>query len=113
MRSFILAVAAVGLLAALPIGAQAAGANTGKALHVNQRTITADLKKAGFTNIQVHPVAFVARAIDKQGHPVLMAFRPHSFEAVTALTATPSGNTNNNGNNSNNSNNNNGSDTNR
>ena len=85
MRATTLAVAIVAL--ALPITAQAAP-NTAKpaqSKNVTRQTITADLKKAGFTNIQVQPVAFIARATDKNGHPVLMAFRPHSFEAVTEL----------------------------
>ncbi len=57
---------------------------------LDRNVIRADLKKAGFTNIRVMPVAFVARATDKQGHPVLMAFRPHSFEAVTELKSASS-----------------------
>jgi len=88
MRSLFLSTAAIALAFALPVAAQAAP-NATKPSHMQQvtrQTIAADLKKAGFTDVQVKPVAFVARATDKNGHPVLMAFRPHSFEAVTQLS---------------------------
>lgn len=87
MRSTLLAAAAVAL--ALPIAAHAApnAVRPTRSTHVTGKAISADLKKAGFTNIQVKPVAFVARAKDKDGRMVLMAFRPHSFEAVTQLKA--------------------------
>lgn len=85
MRSTLLAAAAIAL--ALPIAAQAAPnvAQPRQTTHVTGKAISADLKKAGFTDIQVKPVAFVAKAKDKDGRLVLMAFRPHSFEAVTQL----------------------------
>jgi len=90
VRTTLLAVAAVALT--LPIAAQAAP-NTAKPAQlktVTRQAIATDLKKAGFTDVQVRPVAFVARAKDKNGHLVLMAFRPHSFEAVTQLKTTDS-----------------------
>lgn len=109
MRSTLLAVAAAAL--ALPIAAQAAPsaaqaapsaaqpeanatqaepnvAPSSRSRRVTGQTLAAGLKKAGFTNIQVRPVSFVARATDKNGRLVLMAFRPHSFTAVTQLRAT-------------------------
>jgi hypothetical protein len=49
--------------------------------------IRAHLRRAGFSNIQVRPTAFVASATDRHGRPVLMAFRPHSFQAITLSNA--------------------------
>jgi len=47
--------------------------------------IRAQLRRAGFSNIRVRPTAFVASATDRHGRPVLMAFRPHSFQAITLM----------------------------
>lgn len=107
MRSTLLAVAAVTL--ALPIAARAAPNTTQpmRSTHVTGHAIAADLKKSGFTNIQVRPVAFVARATDSKGRMVLMAFRPNSFTAVTQLRSTgpaPNSGTNNAANGTNNQN---------
>jgi len=90
VRTTLLAVAAAALT--LPIAAQAApnAAKPAQSTTVTRQAIATDLKKAGFTDVQVRPVAFVARAKDKNGHLVLMAFRPHSFEAVTQLKTTDS-----------------------
>ena len=49
--------------------------------------IRAHLRRAGFSNIRVRPTAFVASATDRHGRPVLMAFRPHSFQAITLMNA--------------------------
>jgi hypothetical protein len=88
VRSTLLAVAAVAL--ALPIVARAAPntAQPTQSRHVTGHAIAADLKRSGFTNIRVRPVAFVARATDSKGRMVLMAFRPNSFTAVTQLRST-------------------------
>lgn len=88
MRSTLLAVAAVALT--LPIAARAAPntAQPMRSTHVTGHAIAADLKRSGFTNIRVRPVAFVARATDSKGRMVLMAFRPNSFTAVTQLRST-------------------------
>ena len=52
--------------------------------------IRSELERAGFTNINVSPTAFVARATDQNGHVVLMTFQPDSFHAVT-LPGNPNG----------------------
>ncbi|HEU0215841.1 MAG TPA: hypothetical protein VFQ90_04215 [Stellaceae bacterium] len=49
--------------------------------------IRAHLRRAGFSNIRIRPTAFVASATDRHGRPVLMAFRPHSFQAITLTNA--------------------------
>jgi hypothetical protein len=88
VRSSFFTIAAAALAVALPVAVQAAP-NTATPMHrqhVTQHTIAADLQKAGFTNVDVRAVAFVARATDKNGRPVLMAFRPNSFTAVTQLS---------------------------
>lgn len=52
--------------------------------------IRSELERAGFTNINVSPTAFVARATDRNGHLVLMTFQPDSFHAVT-MPSNPNG----------------------
>ena len=104
MRALLPAAAVIAL--ALPLAAHAAPATTKATPHaakaapnkpqteeasgLNERTITEGLKKAGFTNIKVAPIVFIARATDKDGHAVLMAFRPHALETGSGGDMTPS-----------------------
>jgi len=63
---------------------------TAEANGLNEQTITEGLKRAGFTDIKVAPVVFLARAKDKDGHSVLMAFRPPSLGATSDERSQPS-----------------------
>lgn len=78
-----------GAAAQSPNNNQAPGAtasnNAPRSHRMARNVIRSRLERAGFTNIRVRPTAFVARATDRNGHLVLMAFRPHSFHAVTLL----------------------------
>ena len=98
--------AAAAIALALPLGAHAAPPTAKATPHatkaapnksqpadasgLNERTITEGLKKAGYTDIKVAPIVFIARAIDKKGHTVLLAFRPHSLDAATGGDMTSS-----------------------
>lgn len=50
-----------------------------------------NLKKAGFTDINVMPTSFLVRAKDQSGNPVIMVINPDSFTEVTGLSATQNG----------------------
>lgn len=51
-----------------------------------------DLKKAGYTDVQIVPASFVAEAKDKQGHPVTMLISPDSFTTITEVPQSTSAN---------------------
>jgi len=76
----------------------AASNNAPRSNRQARNVIRSSLERAGFTNISVRPMAFVARATDRNGHLVLMAFRPHSFHAVTLLSRRNPNGTSGNGN---------------
>jgi hypothetical protein len=61
---------------------QSHGAQPGMA---PQQALTKDLQKAGFTNIQVEPEAFMVHATNSEGQHVLMRITPDSVESVTAM----------------------------
>ena len=52
-------------------------------------TLKEDLTKAGFSNVQVMPEAYVVHAKDPHGHPVVMRVGPDSVTEVTELPTTP------------------------
>lgn len=43
------------------------------------------LEKAGYTHVRVEPEAFVVRARNEQGQPVLMRISPDTMEEITAV----------------------------
>ena len=45
----------------------------------------ANLRKAGFTNLQIMPNSILVRATDKDGHPVAMLLHPGSMTEVVTL----------------------------
>lgn len=45
-------------------------------------TLTQDLQKAGFTDVQVLPDSFLVQAKTKDGNPVLMTIGPHGMSAM-------------------------------
>ena len=49
--------------------------------HLSQK-LSKDLAKAGFTDITIMPAAFLVRAKDSQGNPVMMVINPDSVTEV-------------------------------
>jgi len=49
--------------------------------HLSQK-LSNDLAKAGFTDITIMPAAFLVRAKDSQGNPVMMVINPDSVTEV-------------------------------
>lgn len=104
MRSLFLAVVGVGFALALPAVAQTStpsspAVTTSKPSGtanpnspMTQQKMESDLKQAGFTDIRVVPEAFLIRATNKDGHPVMMMITPDS---LTEITHTDSGTTEN------------------
>jgi hypothetical protein len=56
--------------------------------HLSQR-LRSDLAKAGFTDITIMPSAFLVRAKDSQGNPVMMVINPDSLTEVTEHKEAP------------------------
>jgi hypothetical protein len=54
--------------------------------HIAQK-LSADLGKAGFTDIKIMPSSFLVRAKDSQGHAVMMVINPDSLTEVTEVSA--------------------------
>lgn len=105
MRTTLIQMAAVGILAAAPAWAQNAkspqsdqngmqqgGQQGGKSsTQSRQETLrgelTQNLKQAGFTDVSVAPDSFLVHAKDKNGNPVAMFFNPNSMTEITAVRA--------------------------
>ena len=49
------------------------------------QTLKQDLEKAGFKDVQVAPEAFIVRARNSSGQPVLMRVGPDSMTEVTTI----------------------------
>ncbi len=56
-----------------------------------QQQVRKNLQDAGFSDIQMMPSAFLVRAKDKSGNPVMMVINPDSITAVTEIKQ-PAGN---------------------
>jgi hypothetical protein len=56
--------------------------------HLSQR-LHNDLAKAGFTDITIMPAAFLVRAKDSQGNPVMMVINPDSVTEVMEHSDAP------------------------
>ena len=50
-----------------------------------RQEVQTNLQSAGFTDIKIMPEAFLVRAKDKSGNPVMMVINPDSITAVTEV----------------------------
>jgi hypothetical protein len=78
------AIAAISL--ALPQAALAQSSLQDDSMSSIQAQVKSNLEQAGFSNIRVMPEAFLVRATDRNGKPVMMVINP---DGVTELPATP------------------------
>ena len=90
--TFAVAAVAVGLFAAPAFAAtpdQSNPSNSGQTSSQDMtsvgQTLKQDLQKAGFTNIDIAPEAFVVRAKNSSGQPVMMRIGPDSMTEITAI----------------------------
>ena len=56
-----------------------------------RQQMTADMQKAGFTDVRVRPDSFLVQAKDKNGTPVTMLIDPNSVTEVVAMNGTAPG----------------------
>jgi hypothetical protein len=66
-----------------------AATNAGS-LQTVQEQVRNNLKRAGFTDIQIMPTSFLVRAKDGAGNPVMLVINPDAVTAVTEIPGTPS-----------------------
>jgi sporulation protein YlmC with PRC-barrel domain len=86
MRAILLATTAVIALVSAAWAASDNGAlNSGQKGNKTRQELTQMLQKSGYTDIRVAPTAFMIRAKDTDGNPVVMSISPDSFAEMTAV----------------------------
>jgi sporulation protein YlmC with PRC-barrel domain len=92
MRAIFLATTAAMLLSSAAWAASDNGASTANQNQVRVRQqLTQMLQKSGYTDIRVAPTAFMVRAKDQDGNPVVMSISPDHFAEMTAVNDTTQG----------------------
>jgi hypothetical protein len=89
MRPLLLAGTAALAVAVAGSAVWAASNDTGQASRQTLKSsLTEMLQKSGYTDIRVAPAAFVVRAKDQNGNPVVMSISPDEFAEVSVTGAT-------------------------
>jgi len=81
------AAAATGSASGIGAAAPTAGMGAGTGVAMKQRDLTADLGRAGFTDVNVKPGSWIVQAKDKSGDPVTLFISPGSVAVYAVADA--------------------------